>query len=96
MKKLSSKIRLSSVLSAIEHLNFLYLDINVELMKIPKIEDVVLDCLAVLSMIFLLSGLVRIVSNQSYGFLLLLIGVALLVVFTLVVANLRKKDRSQQ
>lgn len=64
-----------------------------ELMKIPKTEDVVLDCLAILSLIFLLSGMIRIVSNQSYGLPLLLIGIALLIVFTFVVANLRKKDR---
>jgi len=60
-------------------------------MKIPKTEDVVLDCLAILSLIFLLSGMLRIVSNQSYGLLLLLIGVALFIVLTCVVANLRKK-----
>ena len=63
-------------------------------MKIPKTEDVVLDCLAILSLIFLLSGMLRVVSNQSYGLLLLLIGVALFIVFTCVVANLRKKRQT--
>jgi hypothetical protein len=59
-------------------------------MKIPKAEDVVLDCLAILSMVFLLSGLVRLVSNGSYGFPLLSIGLVLLIVFIIVVAALRK------
>lgn len=62
-------------------------------MKIPKAEDVVLNCLAILSMVFMISGLVRLVSSGSYGFLLLSIGLVLLVVFILVVAALRKNRK---
>jgi hypothetical protein len=59
-------------------------------MKIPKAEDIVLNGLAILSMILMLSGLVRFVSNQSYGLPLLSIGLALLIVFTIAIATLRK------
>jgi hypothetical protein len=59
-------------------------------MKIPKAEDVVLNALAILSMIFVLSGLIRLLSNGSYGLALLSIGFLLLVVFIIVVAILRK------
>lgn len=60
-------------------------------MKIPKAEDIVLNSLAILSFIFLLSGLIRSASNASYGLPLLSIGLALLIVFIIVVAILRKK-----
>jgi hypothetical protein len=59
-------------------------------MKIPKAEDVVLDALAILSMIFVLSGLIRLLSNGSYGLTLLSVGLLLLIVFIIVVAILRK------
>jgi hypothetical protein len=59
-------------------------------MKILKTEDVVLDALAILSMIFVLSGLIRLLSNGSYGLTLLSVGLLLLIVFIIVVAILRK------
>ena len=59
-------------------------------MKLPKAEDIVLNSLAILSMIFLLSGLIRLMSNGSYGLPLLSIGLVLLIVFIIVVAALRK------
>ena len=59
-------------------------------MKIPKAEDVVLDALAILSMIFVLSGLIRLLSNGSYGLALLSIGLLLLIVFIIIIAILRK------
>ena len=62
-------------------------------MKIPKAEDVVLNCLAILSTVFMAAGLIRLVSNASYGFPLLSLGLALLVVFIVVVAALRKNRK---
>jgi hypothetical protein len=59
-------------------------------MKIPKAEDLVLDCLAILSMILVLSGLIRLVSNLSYGFQLTFVGLILLSVFIIIVAILRR------
>ena len=59
-------------------------------MKIPKVEDIILDCIAILSMIFLLQGLVRLAFNGSYGLLTLFIGLALLVAFVIAVVALRK------
>lgn len=63
-------------------------------MKIPKAEDIVLNGLAILSMIFLLSGLIRLVSNLSYGLPLLSIGLALLIGFIIVIVALRKRAPS--
>jgi hypothetical protein len=63
----------------------------VDFMKIPKAEDIVLNTLAILSMVFMVSGLIRLVSNTSYGLPLLSIGLALLTVFIVIVATLRKK-----
>jgi len=59
-------------------------------MKIPKAEDIVVNGLAILSMVLLLSGLIRLMSNGSYGPLLLSIGLALLIVFIIVVVALRR------
>jgi hypothetical protein len=59
-------------------------------MKIPKAEDVILDTLAILSMVFVLSGLIRLLSNGSYGLALLSIGLLFLIVFIVVVAILRR------
>jgi hypothetical protein len=59
-------------------------------MKLPKAEDIVLDGLAILSVVFLFSGLIRLVSNASYSLPLLSIGLVLLIVFIIVVAALRK------
>jgi hypothetical protein len=59
-------------------------------MKIPKAEDVILDTLAILSMVFVLSGLIRLLSNGSYGLTLLSIGLLFLIVFIVVVAILRR------
>jgi hypothetical protein len=59
-------------------------------MKVPKAEDVVLNALALLSMVFVLSGLIRLLSNGSYGLTLLSVGLLLLIVFIIVVAILRK------
>ena len=64
--------------------------LNVDLMKVPKAEDVVLNALALLSMVFVLSGLIRLLSNGSYGLTLLSVGLLLLIVFIIVVAILRK------
>jgi hypothetical protein len=63
-------------------------------MKLPKAEDAVLDALAILSMIFLLSGLIRLVSNLGYGLPLLSIGLTLLIAFIIIVAALRKKRQA--
>jgi hypothetical protein len=59
-------------------------------MKLPKAEDFVLDCLAILSMVFLVSGLIRLMSNGSYGPPLIFAGLILLIVFIIIVAILRR------
>ena len=69
------------------------MNLKLDFMKIPKAEDIVLDCLAILSMIFLLAGLVRLESNKSYGLAFLSIGLTLLVVFIIVVVALRKNRK---
>jgi hypothetical protein len=58
--------------------------------KIPKAEDFVLDGLAILSMVFIVSGLIRLMSNGSYGFPLISIGLTLLIVFIIIIAILRR------
>jgi hypothetical protein len=78
------------------HQVFYIRTLNVDLMKLPKAEDVILDALAILSMIFMLSGLIRLVSNLSYGLPLFSIGLVLLIVFIVVVAALRKNRQPVQ
>ncbi|HML03726.1 MAG TPA: hypothetical protein VK487_10225 [Candidatus Bathyarchaeia archaeon] len=65
-------------------------------MKIPKAEDVVLDVLAILSVIFVLSGLIRLLSNKSYGLTLLSVGLLLLIVFIIIIAILRRNRQMRQ
>jgi Ca2+/Na+ antiporter len=63
-------------------------------MKIPKAEDIVLNSLAILSFIFILSGLVRSASGASYSLPLLYIGLILLIVFIIAISILRKKKQT--
>jgi len=65
-------------------------------MKIPKAEDVILNALAILSTVFMVSGLIRLMSNGSYALLLLVLGVALFVTFVIVVAALRRKRQAAE
>ena len=62
----------------------------------PKPEDVALNVLAILSMVFIVAGLIRLLSNGSYGLPLLFIGLVLFVVFILVVAALRRNRQTTE
>ena len=64
-------------------------------MKLPKAESAVINTLAILSMAFLLSGLIRLVSDADYGLPLLSIGLVLLVAFIILVAALRKNRQAK-